>query len=257
MKAREETSVSLHGIGTIVESSPIPLYFQLIHIVEEKIRAGEWKPGSTLPSEQAFCDHFGLSRTVVRQAFADLENKGLLKKQNGKKTMIAYPAYRGTLMQNLVGFHEEAEMRKEKPKTRVMEFKKIAADQLISDKLGVSVGSPVILLTRLRYLGSQPQVYVKTYLNHRICAPILTEDFSSQSLYRVLQEKLGLVIVKGVRTIRAIALNSRESKLLEVAPKSPALLLESVGFMADGTPLEFFVAKHRGDRTAFEVQLVR
>jgi len=249
-------TVSLEQVGKISEGSPIPLYFQLIQLLEEKIRSGDWKPGSTLPSEQMFCEHFGLSRTVVRQAFADLEQKGLIKKQNGKKTTVAYPAYRGTLMQNLAGFHEEAERKGEKASTRVMEFKVIAAEGIVAEKLGLSAGEKVILLTRLRFLGEQPQVFVKTYLNYRLCASIMQEDFSSQSLYRVLQQKLGLVIVKGVRSIKAIALNSRESDLLEVKRHSPALLLESIGFLADGTPLEFFVAKHRGDRSAFEVQLV-
>ena len=244
-------------MGTIVESSPIPLYFQLIQLVEERIRSSAWKAGWSLPSEQKFCEHFGLSRTVVRQAFADLQHKGLLKKQNGKKTTVAYQVYRGTLMQNLMGFHEEAERRGEKAQTKVMEFKVIPADELIAEKLALDVGDRVILLTRLRYLGEQPQVFVKTYLNYSLCAPILNEDLSSQSLYRLLHRKLGLIIAKGVRTIRAIALNARESDLLEVKRHSPALLLDSIGILADGTRLEYFVAKHRGDRSAFEVQLVR
>jgi GntR family transcriptional regulator len=35
------------------------------------------------------------------------------------------------------------------------------------------------------------------------------------------------------------------------------LLLKSVGLLEDGTPLEYFIAKHRGDRSKFDVRLVR
>jgi GntR family transcriptional regulator len=35
------------------------------------------------------------------------------------------------------------------------------------------------------------------------------------------------------------------------------LLLKSVGMLEDGTPLEYFVAKHRGDRSRFHIDLVR
>jgi len=257
MSATPTVTVSLDKFGTIVEASPMPLYYQLIKLVEEKIRTNEWQPGQSLPSEQGFCEHLRLSRTVVRQAFADLEQRGLLKKRNGKKTTIAFPEYRGALMQSLVGFHEEAEHRGRNPRTNVLEFKTIAADAKVANKLGIAEGSKVILLTRLRFMGDEPEVYVKTYLNYELCASVLSEDFSDKSLYRVLKEKLGLVISKGVRTIRAVTLNAREASMLNTKPKSPALLLSSVGFLSDGTVLEYFVAKHRGDRTEFEVQLVR
>ena len=54
----------------------------------------------------------------------------------------------------------------------------IPADGNIAAKLGVAEGAKVILLTRLRYLGDQPEVFVKTYLNYERCASLLSEDFS-------------------------------------------------------------------------------
>ena len=38
---------------------------------------------------------------------------------------------------------------------------------------------------------------------------------------------------------------------------APLIKLESVSYLADGTPLEYYSALHRGDRTRFEVELVR
>lgn len=257
MSSKTDELVSLESAGVIVEASPIPLYYQLIRLVEGKIRANEWRPGWSLPSEQAFCEHFGLSRTVVRQAFADLQHRGLLLKRNGKRTTVAHPSYRGSLMQYLTGFHEEAEKRGQIPKTRVIEMKVVAPSQVVAEKLNLPPSSKVIALSRLRSLEEEPQVYVKTYLNYDKCSPILREDLTDQSLYRILRQKLGLDLVKAIRTIRAMAVNAREAALLCVEPGSPALLLTSVGFLADGTPLEYFVSKHRGDTSEFEVQLVR
>jgi len=67
----------------------------------------------------------------------------------------------------------------------------------------------------------------------------------------------GLRIARGFRTIEAIALDRAEARLLGVKAGSPALLLTSIGLLEDGTPLEYFVARHRGDRARFEVRLVR
>ncbi len=34
-------------------------------------------------------------------------------------------------------------------------------------------------------------------------------------------------------------------------------MLDSVSYLEDGTPIEFFHALHRGDRSRFEVELIR
>jgi GntR family transcriptional regulator len=59
--------------------------------------------------------------------------------------------------------------------------------------------------------------------------------------------------VQGKRTIEAIRLDHKEAALLGLRTGSPALLLKSIGQLEDGRPLEYFVAKHRGDRSKFEV----
>jgi GntR family transcriptional regulator len=257
MRSQTGGIVSLENAGRIMESSTIPLYLQLIQLVEKQLRKKKWQPGWSLPSEQAMCERFGLSRSVVRQALADFQQRGLLTKQNGKRTMIAYPSHSGSLMQKFTGFHEEAEVRWQNPRTKVLDFRVTKATNEVARNLCLPAFSEVIVLTRLRFHGSEPKVLVTTYLNYERCSPILKEDLTNKSLYRVLRSRLGLVMVKGTRTIRAVALSAREARLLRVAPKSPGLLLTSVGVLEDGTPLEYFISTHRGDNTEFEVQLTR
>jgi GntR family transcriptional regulator len=57
--------------------------------------------------------------------------------------------------------------------------------------------------------------------------------------------------------VEAIALDRADAKLLGVPPSSPALLLKSVGLLEDDTPLEYYFAKHRGDRSKFHIYLAR
>src|SRR5947209_425190 len=101
-----EDSVQFGSDDVISRASPVPYYFQLSTYIEAKIASKEWLSGTALPSEQEFCERFGISRTVVRQAISDLDRKGLVVKQNGKRTTIAFPKYDGGLMQSMRGFHE-------------------------------------------------------------------------------------------------------------------------------------------------------
>lgn len=238
-------------------SSPIPFYFQLGTYIENRIRDKQWRPGQLLPSEQELCERVGVSRTVVRQAVAELERKGLVSKQSGKRSTVAFPKYEGGLMQNLGGFYEDAVAKGRKPSTRVLELKVVPAPASAAEALRIAEGEAVILLNRLRFLDNEPEVLVVTYLLERGCPGLLKEDFSDQSLYEVLDRKYGLRITQGFRTIEAITLDRADAKLLGTKAGSAALLLKSIGLLADGRPLEYYVAKHRGDRAKFEVRLDR
>ncbi|AXC16025.1 putative transcriptional regulator of N-Acetylglucosamine utilization, GntR family (plasmid) [Acidisarcina polymorpha] len=210
-----------------------------------------------MPSEQEICEKLGVSRTVVRQAMAGLERRGFITKQSGKRSAISYPKYNGSLMQNLRGFYEDAVSKGQKPTTRVLDLDVIDAKGDYAEALALNEGDRVIRLNRLRFLDGEPEVLVVTYIPEARCPELVREDFTQQSLYGVLAEKYKLAISRGHRTVEAIALDRADAKLLKLPPNSPALLLKSIGLLEDGRPLEYFVAKHRGDRSKFHIDLVR
>ncbi|HTM51939.1 MAG TPA: GntR family transcriptional regulator [Bryobacteraceae bacterium] len=244
------------GAGVMQHNSPVPYYYQLSTYIESRIKSKEWQPGQMLPSEQEFCEKLGVSRTVVRQAMADLDRKGLVTKQNGKRSSIAYPKYDGGLIQNLRGFYEDAVRKGQTPSTRVLEFKLTGATPEVAEALQMKDGEPVVMLNRLRCLDGDPEVVVVTYLPEKKCPGLLEEDLTNASLYETLARKYGLVITHGFRTIEATPLDRADAKLFRLRAGSPTLLLKSIGLLADGTPLEYFVARHRGDRSKFHVRLL-
>jgi GntR family transcriptional regulator len=113
------------------------------------------------------------------------------------------------------------------------------------------------MLNRLRFLKGEPEVLVVTYIPEALCPNLIQEDLAHHSLYKLLARKYGLVIASGHQSVEAIALDCADAKQLGSQPKSPALLLKSIGLLTDGKPLEFFIAKHRGDRSVFHIDLVR
>ena len=76
-------------------------------------------------------------------------------------------------------------------------------------------------------------------------------------MYELLERKYGLRLASGYRTIEAITAEHIYAELLGVKTGSPLLLLKGIGFLADGRPFEYFVARHRGDRSKFGVRVVR
>jgi len=62
---------------------------QLVIDLEQRVLSGELPPGSRFPTEKAIVDSTGVSRTVVREAFARMSAKGLLVSRRGSGAYVA------------------------------------------------------------------------------------------------------------------------------------------------------------------------
>jgi GntR family transcriptional regulator len=253
-----QENVEFKSAFSIDKESPVPYYHQLKVYLLEEIEAGNWMPRQKLPSEAEFCEKLDISRTVVRQAIKDLQNKGYLATEKGRGTFIAKPKIIEGFVQGLFGFHEEMIRRGYKVATHILKQELTSAPPHVSEMLRIKVGTPVIMLSRLRRLNGEPSVYVTTYIPEETCPSLLHADLKNKSLYEFLQEcKCGQGIQKGHRYIGVSLANEYEASLLEIEVGSPLIKLDSVTYLQDGSPLEYFHALHRGDRTKFEVELIR
>ena len=61
----------------------------VVEEIVELIVTGKLKEGELLPPEGALCEHFGVSRTVLRESVKRLEEKGLVHVGQGRGTQVA------------------------------------------------------------------------------------------------------------------------------------------------------------------------
>ncbi len=64
------------------------LYRDIGEQIKEEIRAQGLKPGAKLPTERVYADQFGVSRTVVREAFIMLEIEALIEVRKGSGSYL-------------------------------------------------------------------------------------------------------------------------------------------------------------------------
>lgn len=237
--------------------SNIPYYIQLIELLKAKIYSGEWQPGDQILSEPELCETYGVSRTVVRQALREIELEGLVVRRKGKGTFVSEPKIDESLAQKLTGFYHDMIERGLTPVTHVLRQAVIKAPAKVLEYLDLPADTEVIELYRLRFVNDEPIVLVISYLPYSLCPQVATADFSNQSLYEFLERECGLLISHGRRYIEAVLASKAEAELLQIEPGDPLIQLNSVSFLEDGTPIEYYEALHRGDRSRFEVELVR
>lgn len=244
-------------VPRIDKDSPLPYYYQVREVLRDKILSGTWPAGAQLPTEAEICRMFEVSRTTVRQAMAELLNEGLIRKEKGRGTFVAEPKIRERLVERLTGFYEDMVAQGLHPETRVLDQSVIGAPRAIATWLEIEPGAPVLRLHRLRLVHGEPFLLVVSYIPEALCPGLVGYDFGTRSLYWTLEHDYGLKLARGRRFIEAVAASDQEAQLLGVARGAPLLYLRSVTYLADGRPLEYYEAKHRGDRSRFEVELIR
>ncbi len=240
----------------IDRNSPVPFYFQLRKILEQEVRANRWAPGDRLPSEPEICRHFDVSRTTVRQALAELDAEGVIRREKGRGTFVAQHAPELWFLQSSQGFFQEAARKGHHVRSRVLRREVGELPYFAAEALGLPAGAPGVLLERLRWVDERAVMYVVSYLVERLAPAVMEAELAAGSLYAALAESAGLNVAGGRRIVEAVVAEGELAQLLELETGAPLLYVESVAWDDSGELFEFYRAWHRADRTKIEVQVV-
>lgn len=69
-----------------------PRYRELEQYIREKIASGAWAPGHQLPTERELAMMFGVSRITTSRALLELQNAGLVVREQGRGTFVNRPS---------------------------------------------------------------------------------------------------------------------------------------------------------------------
>lgn len=241
----------------IDRQSLLPFYHQLKQLLLADIALKSLSPGDRLPSDHELCASYDVSRTVVRQALSELESEGVIERMKGRGTFVAEPRTAEGLAQSLTGLYEDVAARGSHLRSDVLRLEVVPADDQVAADLRLNPGEPIIVVERLRYVDDIPWVLAITQLPERLAPGLVDDDLTDQSLYALLEHKYGVRLVRGRRSIGAAVANTALARSLGISRGAPVLVLRSTSVGEDGRPVETFVAYHRGDRSRFEVELVR
>lgn len=241
---------------TLDKNHPIPLYYQLVELLKERIHLGELKPGDQLPSERELSEQAGISRMTARQAIAYLMREGVLEVKPGVGTFVAEPKLAHNVL-HLLGFTEEMMRQGEQATSQVLEQELLLPPSHVSAALQLKAGALAVKIVRLRLTDSTPLLLETIFVPALLCPGLEQEDLAVKSLYALLEQQYGLHLERTRQTLEATIANEYESKLFSIAAGMPMILLEGVTYGERDRPVEYFKAVYRGDRFKFELESQR
>lgn len=170
----------------IDKGSPIPLHYQLERFLREGIEQGRFGVNETLPTEQELQEHFGLSRTPVRQALSKLVSERFVVRRRSQGTVVLPKPFEEQL-QSLSSFTEEVLRRGQTPRTQMIEFTCKPAEGEVLRQLGLSPRSEVFHIVRVRMIDDQPVGVVTSQVPVAMAPGLRCENFQeyghNQSIY--------------------------------------------------------------------------
>lgn len=244
----------------IDRASPIPTYLQIAYSLIRKISEEEWVVGEQLPAENTLAEWFGTSRVTIRQALARLEADGLIRRQRGKGGFVsAKPAY---IVQDLQ-FPAPGEQRhplvapENKVTSRNIRLAELeTGNRRAARMLRLPENTPLVYLERL-FENEGTVVGINRAWFPKFLVPGLVErGLLRDSISATLREIYALSAAEVENFIEAEILDAYSAKILGSAYASPALCIQSVYYLSDGTPIEYASTTWNGNHTQFHLRVM-
>lgn len=232
----------------------IPLYKQIEQDLLEKIQSGEYAENDTIPTEMELSEVYGVSRPTVRQAVQSLVNEGYLMRKKKKGTQVIRTKIPQEFTRYVESFDSEFYRKGLAPKTRVLNFTKTTATKEVAKNLNIAEGDFVYKLIRLRFAEEKPIVFVTSFVPCAVMPDLDQIDFSKHSLYATFRE-MGNPIHSVSRQLEITAADETTSDLLDIQVNDPLFYFHTRGFTENRIPIEFSIAKYRGDINYFVFEI--
>lgn len=228
-----------------------PLYMQLARKLAQDVRDGRYQADQALPSERVLSEQLDVSRVTARKAIDQLVEQGLVVRRRGSGNYIA-PRIEQPLS-NLSSFSEQLQQRGYTPRSRWLRRELVAADADEQLALGLSPGSKVARLERLRLADDIVMAYEVSVLPASV---LPRPEEVDASLYAHLSGT-GNLPARALQHIRAMNADAVLAGRLEVPEGRAVLFITRVGYLESGAPVELTHSYCRSDHYDFVAELRR
>lgn len=204
--------------------------------LKRAIIEGEFPPTSKLPNEETLCTRYNVSRITLREAVRGLIEDGYVIRRQGAGTFVTSgPALRNSLDTNF-SYTEYLESTGIRASKKVLESRRVAADDEVAGELELEPGTDVVVVRRVRIAGRRPAIYSIDSLPADIVDAKRDAKAFSGSLYKLLSSR-GHDVDHARTIITPVVATAEIAGILEVGVGEPLQHLRQVDVDGAGRPV--------------------
>jgi GntR family transcriptional regulator, phosphonate transport system regulatory protein len=237
---------------TLTRKAGSTLWHQVEQAITQDILVGTLAIGSRLPTEPDLMARFGVSRFTVRQAIASLEQRGLVRAEQGRGTFVqapvlTYPISRRTrFSRNLIeeGFDPGGELLSQDI---------IPAGPDIGEKLRIPAWQSVVHRRGIGKANDIPIELADVFLPlNRF--PDFPRRKAEHATYSATFASYGIKdYIRASTLIEARMPSDHEAQLLRQSTSSPVFVVTRLDADLDGAPLLFGRGVWSSERVSFDL----
>ncbi|MEN1760746.1 GntR family transcriptional regulator [Anoxynatronum sibiricum] len=237
-----------------------PSYLRIRDELNRMIEDKQLEVGVRLPSEYEMASRFNVSRETFRAAVKLLEQEGKLLVKHGVGTFIIKPleSIPSSLekLQSLTSMIRWAGLREGEMKETI---RLIKSDTECAKALNLSEGAEVVVIERVRTADSEPVAVTVTIMDAESEAGCLVKkrQHLEGSLFTMLEEELGIFIVRADTEIRVPEGEDPHLSLLQLKNPTPVILLKQIHYDERNVPVFYAYDYLRNDIFSFRVRRER
>lgn len=228
-------------------------YKAIVKAIEESIKRGELAPYDQLPTVVELTKLYHVSRTTVEQAMDELEKRGLVSRKRGSGVYVKKVATKSfDKPLNTISLSDDIDRDlSENPECTVHEFTVVKPDTHIRHELGLHEHSFTFLIRRSHLHDGMPMDMQYLYYPVEIFRDIRLTA-AETTVRPWIAENYDVTPDSYHKTLRAVLATEEEREILGVASGSPLLEIEQVGYLDDGRPFEYLIARFPGDLAEYQ-----
>lgn len=207
----------------------------------EELRQGCYAACERLPAEVELAAGLGVSRTVIRDALAELEREGYVERVRGIGTVVNRPVVAlGDRLDQKFEYNAMIRAMGRTPHADHVTVERLAADGALAALLDIEPGQPVLMIQKRVLADRLPVIWSVDYLAAALFPPALLArlDFS-RPVFDILEEVAGLSVTSTVAHVAAVLGDQKARNTLAVQPHEALLLLEEVSFTKLARPVMY------------------
>lgn len=224
-------------------------YIEIYRDILEKIKSGEYKINSCLPTEKELSIIYNCSRDTIRKALNILLQNGYIQKIKGRGSLVLDFKMIDFPVSGISSFKELQKIIPGENKTYVNIFLQTEVSDKIKKELSMNRGK-MYHIERLREIDGEKVILDVDYLNGEIIKNLSLEN-AENSIYEYIEKDMGLNISFAKKEITVVKANEKEMNLLDMKGYNLLVCVKSYTYLDDGSLFEYTISKHRPDKFRF------
>ncbi len=232
------------------KTSKIPYYIQISDSIKHHINMGTLKHGEQLPTESSLCAIYEVSVIVVKKAYDDLVQKGLIKRIRGKGTFVhTLTPHVIDLSNGIISINQYLT----NSKRTVISFDKVKNHTFATTLLDLAEDDYVYTIKTVTNYNDTPMMFQTIYLPEKFFPNLKKEFIKHKTMFELVINMYDLEPQNLHQAYRPVNLQPDIAMILDVPKHTPAFFIRSELTDINKRKLAYFAVHCPAEHLEFEV----